>query len=74
MNPRIADLPDATFREPADANAHAGTASSTQPAVADSSGVVTRIIDAPDVVLVGSAMFEKNTREASERLQLLSNQ
>ena len=74
MNPRIADLPDATFREPADANAHAGTASSTRPAVAESSGVVTRIIDAPDVVLVGRAMFEKNTREASERLQLLSNQ
>ena len=74
MNPGIADLPDATFREPADANAHAGTASSTRPAVAESSGVVTRIIDAPDVVLVGRAMFEKNTREASERLQLLSNQ
>lgn len=57
MNTRIAESPNATFRETADANAHAGTASSTRPAVAESSGVMTRIIDAPDVVLVGSGIM-----------------
>ena len=68
MNPRIADLPDATFREPADANAHAGTASSTQPAVAESSSVVTRIIDAPDVVLVGSGIMSSTVAVMLKRL------
>lgn len=68
MNPGIADLPDATFREPADANAHAGTASSTQPAVAESSSVVTRIIDAPDVVLVGSGIMSSTVAVMLKRL------
>jgi malate dehydrogenase (quinone) len=68
MNPRIADLADATFRDPADANAHAGTTSSTQPAVADSSGVVTRIIDAPDVVLVGSGIMSSTLAVMLKRL------
>ncbi len=68
MNPRIADLADATFREPADANAHAGTASSTRPAVAESSGVMTRIIDAPDVVLVGSGIMSSTVAVMLKRL------
>jgi hypothetical protein len=68
MNPRIADLADATFREPADANAHAGAASSIQPAVAASSGVMTRMIDAPDVVLVGSGIMSSTVAVMLKRL------
>ena len=68
MNPRIADFPDATFREPADANAHAGTASGTKPAIAESSGVVTCIIEAPDVVLVGSGIMSATLAVMLKRL------
>jgi len=61
MNPRIADLPDAMFREPADA-------SSTRPAGAESSGVVTRMIDAPDVVIVGSGIMSSTVAVMLKRL------
>lgn len=68
MNPGIADLADATFQDPADVNAHAGAASSTRPAVAESRGVVTRIIDAPDVVLVGSGIMSSTVAVMLKRL------
>lgn len=68
MNPKISKLPDATSNVPANASLHAGTASSPQGAVAESSGVVTRIIDAPDVVLVGSGIMSSTVAVMLKRL------
>ena len=68
MNPKLSNVPDATSTDPANANPHAGTASSTRRAVTECSGVVTRIIDAPDVVLVGSGIMSSTVAVMLKRL------
>jgi malate dehydrogenase (quinone) len=70
MDPKITDLPDGTLREPvdADANARVGTRSNTQAATAEAIGVESRIIDAPDVVLVGSGIMSSTLAVMLKRL------
>ena len=68
MNPGIHDLNDAALREPTQTNAEARIASSTQRAAGESSGLVTRMIDAPDVVLVGSGIMSSTVAVMLKRL------
>jgi len=68
MNSEIPDLNDDTLREPIQSNAAARIASSAQRATSRSSSVVTRIIDTPDVVLVGSGIMSSTVAVMLKRL------
>ena len=68
MNLNISDMPDASFRDSTDANAIARPTSHTQPAVVESSGFVDRIIEAPDMVLVGSGIMSATLAVMLKRL------
>lgn len=68
MNSEFSNLPDAKLRESTDANAQVWTMGNTPPAAADSGGVVTRIIDTPDVVLVGSGIMSSTLAVMLKRL------
>jgi len=68
MNPGRAEVLDAAMKKPADANAHGATASGSQPAIAESGGVVNRIIDAPNVVLIGSGIMSSTLAVMLKRL------
>ncbi len=64
----MAEVLDAAARKPADANPHGATVSGSQPAIAESGGVVNRIIDAPDVVLIGSGIMSSTLAVMLKRL------